>query len=188
MVLLMSARVVKLACFYVAIFIAVIFTAMVIYYKFDGEFDEILRRNVHLIKQRDLLRPNLRGVDDKQKSYNLVAEYGDVDKEITKLYKATINLQMNDDKWLMVVANEVLIDNQTKAMRLSGNVSILTDDGYKAATDSAEIDLFTKVIESKQKTIITHGNETTECQGFRIIDKGSYIELDGPVNIKITGR
>lgn len=170
--------------------LAMILIAALIILPITSPVNKNFRLNFSTLEKNDkgdmpkMVNPHLQGVDSNNQAYNVSAKSAVQDKMERMLLKdinADINLK--NQGWIYITAEDGLFDHKNKTMDLKGNISIFNNEGYEFFTDEVYADM-------KKSSI--YGNTKISGQGpignitadsFSVENKGSYIKLTGHVKL-----
>lgn len=133
-----------------------------------------------------MLNPHLQGVDANGHTYNLTAKTAIQDKmEKISLKSLNADINLKDNGWISVSADEGMFDHAKNTMDLKGNINIFNHEGYEISTSEAHVDM---------KNNSMYGNAAIEGQGpigtiradnFSVDDRGNRMLLTGNVKVVI---
>ena len=132
-----------------------------------------------------MINPHLQGVDSNDQTYNITAKTAIQDKMermILKDINADINLK--NDGWVSIKAQDGVFDHAKKQMDLKGNITIFNNEGYEFTTDEAYADMKSDVIYGNTKISGQGPMGNIAADGFSVENKGERIILKG--NVKVT--
>ena len=133
----------------------------------------------------DLVIDNLHytGTDSKNEPYSLRAERATRPTSLNGIYDLTQpegEITLQDGAWLDGKADFGRYDEVNKKLWLGGNVRLFRDNGYQMTTDEAQVDLNTNDAWGDKPTLIQGGFGTIRGQGFRFMDSGHTLIIQGP--------
>jgi lipopolysaccharide export system protein LptC len=133
----------------------------------------------------DLVIDNLHytGADDKNEPYSLRALQATRPSGLHGIYDLTQpegEITLQSGAWLDSKADYGRYDEIGKKLWLGGNVRIFRDNGYQVTTDEAQVNLDTDDAWGDKPTLIQGGFGTIRGQGFRFLDSGHTIVIQGP--------
>ncbi len=128
------------------------------------------------------------GADDEDQPYTLTADQAAQDEDDPNLIRLTrpqADILLNEGSWLALTADSGILKREAETLALDGAVNIFSDQGYEFHTESALIDLGSK---------LAHGTVPVEAQGpfgtlnadsFRVLDGGRIIFFEGQVRMTL---
>ena len=131
-------------------------------------------------------KPRFQGMSNDNKPYFVTADYAvqKNDNEIV-LHKVKADMVMEDSSWMMITANEGLLDSLGKMLFFSGKVHIFHDSGYEFATEKVKIDTAEENIYS-ESAVKGHGMAgSISAERFTAYDRGERMLFDGNVKLVI---
>ena len=134
----------------------------------------------------DLVIDNLHytGADDKNEPYSLLAVRATRPTALHGIYDLTQpegEITLQNGAWLDGKADYGRYDEVNKKLWLGGNVRVFRDNGYQMTTDEAQVNLDTDDAWGDKTVLLQGGFGTIRGQGFRFLDSGHTIVIQGPV-------
>jgi lipopolysaccharide export system protein LptC len=133
----------------------------------------------------DLVIDNLhyRGMDDKNEPYSLMAAQATRPSALHGIYDLTKpegEIKLTNGAYLDGKADYGRYDDVGKKLWLGGNVQIFHDKGYEVTTNEAQVNLNNNDAWGDKDVLIQGGFGTIRGVGFRFLDSGHSIIVNGP--------
>lgn len=131
---------------------------------------------------------NLTGVDERNQPYALTAERAlqAVNKtNLVDLEKPKGELSLQNGAWMAAQANQGRLDQKTKRLWLGGQVEIFHDKGYRFVSEEMNVDLAKSTAWGEQPVVIQSDFGKIEGTGFRLLDGGKTLVINGPAKMKL---
>jgi lipopolysaccharide export system protein LptC len=131
------------------------------------------------------------GLDTKNEPYSLTALKATRPGGMTNIYdfdqpKAEITLL--NGAWLSGKAEYGRYNQDTHHLWLGGDVQLYHDKGYQFTTDEAQIDLNDNNAWGAKPVLIQGGFGEIRGQGFRMLDSGKVMVVNGPAHASLDLR
>lgn len=131
-----------------------------------------------------MINPHLQGLDSNNQTYNITAKTAVKDKMermILKDINADINLR--NDGWITINAEDGLFDHAKNTMDLKGNINIFNHEGYEFTTQEAFADMKKNLIYGNSKISGQGAAGNIVADSFIVEDRGNSIKLKGHVKV-----
>jgi len=133
----------------------------------------------------DLVIDNLHytGIDNKNEPYSLTAAQATRPGNLHGIYDLTKpegEITLQSGAWMDGKADYGRYDENNKKLWLGGDVQLFHDKGYQVTTDEAQVNLDTDDAWSDKAVLIQGGFGTIRGVGFRFLDSGHTIVIEGP--------
>lgn len=171
--------------------IAFILTAILVILPFYNSMNKNFRLTFSSIEKSAsgdspvILNPHLQGAADNF-TYNVTAKSG-VQEKMEKVSLKSLNAEINlkNDGWISMSADEGLFDHSRNAMDIKGNINLFNQDGYEFNTSEASVDMKTNSISGKSAIEGQGPIGTIRADNFLVEDKGNRILLNGRVKVVV---
>jgi lipopolysaccharide export system protein LptC len=132
---------------------------------------------------------NYKGIDDKNQPYSLLAARATRPATLRGIYDLTKpegEITLQSGEWLDGKADYGRYDEIGKKLWLGGNVQIFQNNGYQVTTDEAQINLNTNDAWGNKDVLIQGDFGTIRGEGFRFLDSGHTIIIEGPAKANLS--
>ena len=101
-------------------------------------------------------KPKFYGIDSNNQPYNIIAtDAKQQSKDVVLLNEITGNMILKDGVKISISSNSGTFNIVNKNAKLSGNVIINSDNGYKIRTESVNVDVKNNLVRGDHKVTIT---------------------------------
>lgn len=107
------------------------------------------------------------------------------DPKRVRLERVDGRIELSDKQWAKVEAKAGLYDGTSERLRLEQGLSVVTSNGYRAATDGADFDLATGKMVSRAPVRIDGPAATIEGAKLEISDDGRTFVFSGGIRMEI---
>jgi lipopolysaccharide export system protein LptC len=133
----------------------------------------------------DLVIDNLHysGLDNKNQPYSLLAAQATRPANLHGIYDLTKpegEITLQSGAWLDGKADYGRYDEVGRKLWLGGNVQVFHDKGYEVTTDEAQVNLNNNDAWGDKNVLIQGSFGTIRGSGFRFLDSGHTIVIEGP--------
>jgi len=129
-----------------------------------------------------VVNPRFTGTDRARRPYTVTADAATQDQKMPNRINLAFpkaDLTLQDGAWIAVSAAQGHYDRKEGALALSGGVDLFHDQGYELHTPSAQVSLGDSEASGDEPVRGQGPFGTLEARGFRILDKGRRLLLDG---------
>ena len=123
------------------------------------------------------------GSDSKNEPYSIAALHATRPAGLHSIYDLTQpegEITLQSGAWVDVKADYGRYDEVEKKLWLGGNVRLFHDKGYQVTTDDAQINLHDNEAWGDKPVLIQGNFGTIRGAGFRFLDSGNEIVIQGP--------
>lgn len=140
---------------------------------------DISIQNLHLVEEKD-----------GEKQWVLDADKAEVinSKEITRLTNVRMSFFQKSGSYLSVSADSGIIQNDTKDVKLKGNIKILNQEGYMLQTDNLKWISEQRLIQTDDKVEIRGTDLVITGQGMRVNFETEVVEINKGVRVLYYGK
>ncbi|HET8728137.1 MAG TPA: LPS export ABC transporter periplasmic protein LptC [Alphaproteobacteria bacterium] len=137
-----------------------------------------------------MMNPRYFGVDQKEQPFSIVAQSANQlagNDDIVELAAPDGEITLNSGAGLSLRADTGRYDRAANQLNLSGDVTLLRDDGVEVRTSTAEIDLDSRSAQGDQPIHAQGPTGEVQAEGFRITDGGATVIFTGRSKLTIRG-
>ncbi len=130
------------------------------------------------------------GKDDRGRPYTILAEsasHPQGDSKRISLVKPSADIILSGGAYVAIRADRGLLDRAEDRVTLEGQVHLLHDSGLSFETETAEIDLETKIASGQSPVEGQNRDGELIAEGFRILDDGRVVQFTGRAFLKLYG-
>jgi lipopolysaccharide export system protein LptC len=125
------------------------------------------------------------------RAYDMVAKRGvqsfDSAKRV-RFEELTGRVEMQDRRWVRLQAPVGIFDGTAQTLRLEGGVDVVTSEGYRITTASADIDLERGDMKTADRVTVATGDQTLTAAAARVSDGGHVLVFDGGVRLDLAPK
>jgi lipopolysaccharide export system protein LptC len=145
-----------------------------------NEAGKIIEQEIKKAKVRnfEMKNPKYVGTDEKGRPFRLQASKAVQayrGAEVIELTNPKGTVALEKGNFVVVTAKRGELNQKTKILVLTGDVSVYHDGGYSFKTEKATINLTTKNGWGDQPILASGSRGTIAAQGFRIVDGGDRV-------------
>lgn len=123
------------------------------------------------------------GLDSKNQPYSMNAARATRPQGLANIYdldKPQADITLSSGAWIAGKAQYGRYDQDTRRLWLGGDVQLFHDKGYQFTTDEAQVDINADDAWGEKPVLIQGDFGEIRGKGFRVLDSGSTIVVDGP--------
>jgi len=143
------------------------------------------------LTDRKMLNPRYESYDSDDRPYTITAQEASQNRANDKLIDLAspkAKVQMESGQWVDVEAPEGVFNEATEVMRLRGGVALHHEDGITLETEAVSVLVRKGRAVSKNPVTGTAPDGELEGEGFRLVDEGRIIFLDGQSRVVLYER
>lgn len=114
------------------------------------------------------------------------AESVGADQDGLNLTRPVSDMTLADGRKVHLTADRGIYNPSTKIVDLFGNVVFIDDSGYRVETSAATIKLDEALVTGSEPVRGNASFGTVNGVGFRIVNSGEWVYVDGPARMRIT--
>lgn len=138
----------------------------------------------------DLVIDNLHytGLDSKNEPYSLSSVKATRPSGLQNIYdleKPEAEITLASGAWLAVKALQGRFDQGTKQLWLGGNVEIFHNNGYQFTSNEIQVNLNENYAWGEKPVLIQGDFGVIHGQGFRLLDSGHTMIINGPAHASL---
>ncbi len=169
---------------------AALILAIVLWPKIDEYLNAIpsdqIQVEEHLKMKNKLFNPKMRSLDQRGRPYTVTAVTAtQVDNETAKFEKPDSSLELEDGRQLKITAEQGQFKESSNHLEYHQNVKLQDNEGYELRTQSAGLDLTTKVAEGHVPVEGEGPTGTISAEGFKVDQEGNRIHFTGKSHLVI---
>lgn len=169
----------------------ILILAIVLWPKIDEYLNAVpldrMQVEEHMKMKNKLLQPKMRSLDQHGRPYTVTAATAtQVDDQTAKFEKPDSALELQDGRLLKITADQGQFKESSNHLDYQQNVKLQDDEGYELRTQSAGLDLTTKVAEGHVPVEGEGPTGAISAEGFKVDQEGNRIHFTGKSHLVIS--